>query len=135
VELLVGVEQVDPVQRDDPLARHDAHAEEGGHESRVGRRVEERPEAAGVVAIRMRDPDPADVGRVDHPGQLGHEVLVRRAQAGVDHDGLLCVQDEGVHREEPDARDLDVVAQDGDVRADPVCVHGCASRRVRTEPR
>ncbi len=66
VEGLAGVEQVHPVDRHRALGRHDAHAGERGDQSGLRRRVEQVEQAAGVVAVGMGQPDPADVCRVDH---------------------------------------------------------------------
>ena len=59
-------------------------------------RLEQVEQATGVVAVGMGQPDPADVGRVEHLGQPGDEVAVGQPEAGVDDDRLLGVQHEGV---------------------------------------
>ena len=76
-----------------------------------------------MVAVRVGEPDPAHVRRVDHLGQRRDEVAVGQPEAGVDDDRLGGVDHEGVDRQETEAGHLDVVVEDGDVRVSAVDVH------------
>jgi hypothetical protein len=49
-----------------------------------------------VVAVGVGQPDPGDVGRVDHLGHEGEEVPVGQPETGVGHDRLRGVDDERV---------------------------------------
>jgi hypothetical protein len=59
---------------------------------------EQLKEATSVVSIRVGQPDPPHVGRVDDRRQVTDEILVGIAQAGVDDHRLLGVQNKGIHR-------------------------------------
>ena len=103
-----------------------------------GRGIQEIEQAAGMVAIRVGEPDPPYVGGVHHRRESGDEVPVGQAEAGVDHHRLAAVQHEGVDGQEPDAGHLEVVVEDGDVPADSVCVHdvsldSCLERNWRIQ--
>ena len=81
VEALARVEQVDPVERDGPLGRQDPDAEERRDDARVRRGLEQRPQPAGVVAVGVGDPDPADVGGVDRRREVATRSPCRRCSA------------------------------------------------------
>jgi hypothetical protein len=91
------------------------------------------PQTAGVVAVRVRDPQPPHVGRIEHLGKSGDEILVSGAETAVDNHGLLGVQDKGVDGKEPEARNLDVVIEDRDI-PDPVDVHSAPSLHRSDRP-
>lgn len=110
---MAGVEQIQPVWRYLPLCRHGSCAEEVGHQPRLRCRIEEVEQGSGVVAVWVRQPDPAHVGRVDDRAEGVQEAPAW--QTGVNNDGFGGVQDEGVHRHEPDARGWELVAEDADV--------------------
>ena len=82
--------------------------------------VEQPP---GVIAVRVGQPDPPDVGRVQHRAQGADEVAVRQPEPGIDDHGLRRVQDERVDRKEPQSGYLHLIVQDGDVPADSIRVH------------
>jgi hypothetical protein len=130
VENLAGVEQVHPVERDGPLAGHDPHSGEGADHPCLGCGLQQRPQTAGVVPVGVGDPHPAHVGGVHHLGERRHEILAGGAEAGVDDNGVLGVQDEGVDRQEPEAGNLHVVVEDCDI-TDPVNLHGVVPVRQK----
>jgi hypothetical protein len=74
-----------------------------------------------VVAVGVGQPDPADIGRVDHVGEESDEGAVGQPEAGVDDDRLGGVNNECVHRHEADARNRQAVGQDADVGARGRC--------------
>jgi hypothetical protein len=88
VEALAGVQQVDPVQWQRPLGGHDPDAQERRHHAGVGGGVQEVEQSAGVIAVWVGEPDPADVRRVDDQAECAYEVAVRQAKPGVDDYGL-----------------------------------------------
>ena len=95
--------------------RHDAGADERRDDSRLRCGVEQREQAAGVIAVGMGQPDPAHVRRVDHLGQSGDEVTVGQAEAGVDDDRLGGVDHERVDRQDAESGYFEVVVEDADV--------------------
>jgi hypothetical protein len=59
--------------------------------------LKELPETAGVVAIRMRNPYPPDVGWVEHLCQGGDEIFISGAETGVDDHGLFGMKHKRVN--------------------------------------
>lgn len=57
---------------------------------------EQCEQPTGVVAVRVGEPDPADVRGVDDAAEVGQEVPVGQAEPGVDHHRFAGVQHEGV---------------------------------------
>lgn len=101
VQRLARVQEVDPVHGQWVFRGHDPCSDECRDQAGVRRRVQQLEQVAGVIPIRVGEPDPAHIGRVDHCAQFVEEGAVGQAQAGVDHDRLRGVQDECVHRQEP----------------------------------
>ena len=94
---------------------HDADPEEGGDDPDLrvlGQQPVQRPD---VVEVRVGQPDPAQVGRVDDGPQRGHEVVALDHRTRVDEDRFCSMQDEGIDRDEPEPRYREVRRQDIDV--------------------
>jgi len=64
-DLLAGVDETNAFERERLEQAHDSHTREGGDGSDVGVGVEEREERADAVEIRVGQPDPLEVERVD----------------------------------------------------------------------
>ena len=60
---LAGVEQVHPVHRQRRRQAHDAHPEEGGDDAQPRVLGQQAVQRADVVEVRVREPDPPQVGR------------------------------------------------------------------------
>ncbi len=76
---------------------------------------EQLMQRADVVEVRVGEPDPLEVGRVDDRPQSGHELVALHDGAGVDQDRLGTVEDEGVERDESEAGDREGRRQHVDV--------------------
>jgi hypothetical protein len=86
VERLARIEQVQPVHRNGLLHREGSRAQERGHQPRAGRGLQQVEQPSRVVAVRMGQPDPPHVGRVDDRTERVEESPVRQTQPGVnDH--------------------------------------------------
>ena len=94
------------------------------------RRVQQREQAAGVVAIRMGEPDPSHVGRVDHLGECGEEITVRKANTGVDDDRFGGMYEKRVDRQGAESGYLEVVVEDADVSVRSVGLHVVSPSRL-----
>jgi hypothetical protein len=113
-----------PVRRRSPtFSGHDACSDECRDDSRPRRRVQQREQAAGVIAIRMGKPDPAHVTRVDHLGERGDEITVRKANARVDDDRFGGMYDERVDGQDAESGYFEVVVENTDVLVRSVGFH------------
>ena len=93
---LAGVDEVDPIHGQGREVAHDAGAQEGGDDPDLGVGGDEVADGADVIEVGVGEPDPAEVGGIDDRTQGLQELVALDDGAGVDQDGLLPVQDEGV---------------------------------------
>ncbi len=56
-------------------------------------------QAADVVEIRVAQPDPPEIGRVDDRFECPHEIRALESGPGLDEDGLGALDDERVDRD------------------------------------
>jgi hypothetical protein len=68
-----------------------------------------------VIEVRVSEPDPLEVGRVDDRLKRRHELVALHYCSGIDQHRLGTVEDEGVDGNEAEARDREARCQDVDV--------------------
>ncbi len=112
LERLARIHDLYPVHRHRELDGHVARRHERRDESRLRCPLEDVEQRAHVVAVRVRDPDPLQVSRVDRLDQRSLERLTLHRTPCVHQPRLVRMNHESVYRQGPDLRDLHRVAND-----------------------